>query len=122
MAQCLPTESPYSTSLSNGATPQEACTLFGANNAFAIFESMGGVPFVCKYQDIEDPENPTVFEVEITQNCEPAPQPMCTASAPCVVNWSTAQTHQFESWTFVFLVVAMVFAVLHGLTYGSSRV
>lgn len=56
------------------------------------------------------------------QVCEPeeATKLTCTTEKPCVMQLTQEQMETVDSWLFVFVVVAMVFAVLHGFSQGQK--
>lgn len=101
----------------SAATPQEACA------AWATYWNLTNPGFDDTTRECIGQDNGQTVTVSTVQACEAVAQPVqCTASSPCIVHLTPEQTQQFESWTFVFVIVAMVFAALHGLSFGSTRV
>lgn len=62
------------------------------------------------------------YPSSVRQVCDPEDEKTitCTTEKPCVMQLTKEQMDTVDSWLFVFVVVAMVFAVLHGFSQGQK--
>lgn len=124
MAECTTGQAPWAFPEFGltGQTVLEVCQAAAAYDG-ATLEAVSQSPAFCQ---LNDGESYTAYPVPV---CEPAaPQPpasaptiACTASSPCVMHLTQQQTEQIEGWFFVLVIVAMVFAAMHGFSSGQKR-